>query len=145
VCVATINNYRASLNSGLKPLVRPNASIETCSDQGAASDAASGVAHQSAGKCKPAGSQNTCPGYPASGGIEASMKQCLAQMWAEGEPTEGRAECLRKYFAGDRACFLAHGHYLNMSDTGNGFVSCGFATMPGNKVWMNQDFGPGAP
>jgi hypothetical protein len=73
------------------------------------------------------------------------MKQCLSQMWAEGEPTEGRQECLRKYFAGDQACFLAHGHYLNMSDAGNGFVSCGFFTMTNGRIWMNQDFGPGAP
>lgn len=143
-CVNTINEYRASLNQNLKPLVRPAPSIEACSDQGAASDAASGIAHQSAGKCKPAGPQNTCPGYPPNRttGVEGAMKQCLAQMWAEGEPPEGRAECLRKYFAGDRACFLAHGHYLNMSEAATGFVSCGFFTMANGRIWMNQDFGP---
>jgi hypothetical protein len=146
-CVAEINNYRQSLNTSLKALVRPNATTEQCSDKGAASDGASGVAHQSAGKCQGTNAQNTCPGWPTAqyGGPEPAMKQCLKQMWAEGEPPEGRQTCLNNYFKGDTACFLAHGHYLNMSDPGMGFVSCGFANLTGGKMWMNQDFGQRAP
>ncbi len=140
-CVDTINMYRATLN--LTPLTRASATIETCSDMGADQDATAGVAHGSAGKCPGMGAQDTCPGWPPGqyGGAEGALKQCLSQMWAEGLPSEGRDQCLQEYFAGNTACFEAHGHYLNMSDPGNTVVSCGFYVMPNGDVWMNQDFG----
>ncbi len=50
-------------------------------------------------------------------------------------------QCIQQYFNGDTACFLKYGHYLNMSDTGNGTVSCGFYVMPNGRIWMNQDYG----
>ena len=142
-CLQTINQYRSMLNPAPSPLVRASASVETCSDSGAASDAATGVAHGSAGNCPGMGSQNTCPGWPVnqSSGVIGAMNSCLAQMWAEGEPPEGRTACINKYFAGDTACFEAHGHYLNMSDPANRLVSCGFAVMTNGRIWMNQDFG----
>jgi hypothetical protein len=142
-CVTAINQYRAMLNPAPSALSRASASVELCSDSGAASDAASGVAHGSAGKCPGMSAQDTCPGWSpdASSGALGAMNMCLAQMWAEGPPPEGRDACISKYFSGDTACFLAHGHYLNMSDPANHVVSCGFAVMSNGKLWMNQDFG----
>jgi hypothetical protein len=61
------------------------------------------------------------------------------QMWAEGEPPQGEAECMEEYYAGNTACFLAHGHYLNMKGKSKG-VSCGFYKMMNGRYWMNQDF-----
>jgi len=49
---------------------------------------------------------------------------CLNQMWAEGEPEEGRAACMQDY----AGCFLQHGHYINMTDTTYAAVSCVFIT-----------------
>jgi hypothetical protein len=85
------------------------------------------------------GAQDTCPGWPASryGGEANALKQCLMQMWAEGEPPVPRADCIRDY----QNCFLKYGHYLNMSDPGSHVVSCGFYRMPNGSIWMNQDFG----
>jgi hypothetical protein len=61
-------------------------------------------------------------------------------MWAEGEPPEGVKACKDAYFKGDTACFLAHGHWINMSEPTAAQVSCGFYDMGGSKYWMNQDF-----
>jgi hypothetical protein len=140
-CVQTINQYRATLS--LPPLTRANATVETCSDTGAQSDATTGQAHGSSGKCPGMGAQDTCPGWSPNqyGGVENAMKACLQSMWAEGDPPEGRNQCIQEYFSGNTACFLAHGHYLNMSSTDNTVVSCGFYVMPDGRVWMNQDFG----
>jgi hypothetical protein len=69
-----------------------------------------------------------------------ALKKCLAQMWAEGEPPGGVQACKDAYFKGDTACFLAHGHWINMSDATAKQVSCGFYDMGGSKFWMNQDF-----
>lgn len=142
VCVDTINQYRATV-SGVKPLVLAGASVETCSDTGAASDAKAGVAHGSAGKCPGMGAQDTCPGWNPNqyGGAAGALKACLQSMWNEGIPPEGRDKCISDYFAGNTACFLKYGHYLNMSDPGNGTVSCGFYVMPNGSLWMNQDLG----
>jgi hypothetical protein len=60
-------------------------------------------------------------------------------MWAEGEPPEGEAKCKADYFAGQTACFLAHGHYLNMKGMFKS-VSCSFYNMGKSTYWMNQDF-----
>jgi len=143
VCVDTINEYRATL--GLSPMNRASADLEQCSDEGAKKDGDSRIAHGSAGDCRPLGSQNTCPGYPVGGWGSATLadalKMCLAQMWDEGEPPEGREECLAEYFRGDTTCFMTYGHYLNMSDTSNGTVACGFYDMGNNTFWMNQNFG----
>jgi hypothetical protein len=142
VCVDTINQYRATV-SGAKPLVLAAASVETCSDAGAASDAKAGVAHGSAGKCPGMAAQDTCPGWNPNqyGGAAGALKACLQSMWNEGVPPGGRDKCISDYFAGNTACFLKYGHYLNMSDPGNGTVSCGFYLMPNGSIWMNQDLG----
>jgi hypothetical protein len=139
-CVDTINQHRATLS--LPPLVRASAAVETCSDGGAQSDQATGQAHGSAGDCPGMSAQNTCPNWNPTryGGVVNALKQCLQQMWDEGEPPVGRDQCIQQYFAGNTACFLAHGHYLNMSGS-NPVVSCGFSVRADGDVWMNQDFG----
>jgi len=153
VCVDEINMYRATLSA--PPLVRPTPQHELCSDQGAQKDGISKVAHGSAGAgnpCATAGnrsfpgfqSQNTCPGWPvgargAAATIADALKGCLKQMWAEGEPAEGTEKCISDYFAGNTACFLAHGHYINMKGSSKK-VSCGFYDMGKSTFWMNQDF-----
>lgn len=153
VCIDEINMYRSM--KSLAPLPRGTPEQELCSDQGAKKDGDSGNAHSSAGTGNPCNttgmfnafpnftSQNTCPGYMVGGfgsaTIADALKQCLAQMWAEGEPPEGRAKCESDYFAGDTACFLAYGHYLNMTSDAAG-VSCGFYDMGSSTYWMNQDF-----
>lgn len=154
VCVDEINMYRATLS--LPPIASASPEQHLCSDRGAMKDADSGRAHSSAGSGNPCvmagagrnpfphfGSQNTCPGYPVGGfggaTIADALKRCLQQMWAEDEPPEGEAECMRKYREGDTACFLAHGHYLNMKNARVG-VACGFYNMGDSRYWMNQDF-----
>jgi hypothetical protein len=152
VCVDEINRYRATLM--LPAIKRASAAHETCSDQGAMKDGVSKKAHSSAGRGNPCfntsmpmfpgfGSQNTCPDYPVgsrgAATIADALKGCLKQMWAEGEPPVGEAQCIADYRAGNTACFLAHGHYLNMKNASRG-VSCGFFHSGNNKYWMNQDF-----
>jgi hypothetical protein len=60
-------------------------------------------------------------------------------MWGEGEPPGGIDKCVNDYFAGNGACFQAHGHYINMVSTQSLNVSCGFYGT-GGVMWMNQDF-----
>lgn len=144
-CLDTINMYRATLK--LAPLKRASKSEESCSDQGAKYDHDNKRAHGSAAmgalSCRSyAVAQNTCPDWPYGGsrGDRATvMKGCLKQMWDEGVPAEGVDKCVDDYFKGNTACFLAHGHYINMANKDNKTVSCGFHDT-GKVVWMNQDF-----
>jgi len=136
-CVEHINMYRATLN--LAPLKRATPEQELCSDNGAKTDGDTGKAHGSAGSCKGLGGQNTCPGYPVRAGstLTATLKGCLDQMWAEGEPPQGVQPCIQ-----DRTgCFLMHGHWINMSMANYGTVACGFYKMANGRYWMNQNFG----
>jgi hypothetical protein len=142
ICVDTINMHRATLN--LPPLARANATQESCSDQGAAKDGMTRAAHSSAGgnttaACRMAGlgAQNTCPGWPSRPSLAESLKRCLAQMWAEGEPPNGVAACI----ADRTGCFQMYGHWINMTSTNSRVVSCGFYDMGNGQYWMNQDFG----
>lgn len=144
VCLDTINMYRATMN--LPAMMRATATSESCSDDGAEFDSKAGQAHGSAAQgavpCRTASvAQNTCPNWPVrpGGSVADSLKQCLAQMWAEGEPPGGVDACVNAYFQGDTACFLAHGHYINMISD-NRFVSCGFYENAKQQWWMNQDF-----
>ena len=135
-CVETINMYRATLS--LPPLMRASRELEACSDMGAKKDGDANAAHSSAGDCRPLGAQNTCPGYPArNGDVTASLKQCLMQMWAEGEPANGVDACIM-----DRSgCFQMHGHWINMQSATSKQVACGFYKMANGRYWMNQNFG----
>ena len=118
LCVDTINQHRASI--GLGPLERW-ADAEGCSDGEAASDAQTGQAHGAFGQCQEF-AQNECPGWP--GPAESMIAGCLQMMWDEG-PGED---------------FEAHGHYINMSNTGYTKVACGFAATAEGSVWSVQNF-----
>jgi hypothetical protein len=142
VCVDTINMHRATL--GLAPLARANAMQESCSDLGAQKDGTGGGAHSSAqGNTTPAcraaglGAQNACPGWPSRPSLADSLKRCLAQMWAEGEPPIPVEQCKRDQ--SERGCFQTYGHWINMT-AAVAAVSCGFYDMGNNMYWMNQDF-----
>jgi hypothetical protein len=145
VCVDEINRYRAMVM--VPALMRGTAAQETCSDTGAKKDGDSGVGHSSASDCaslKLPGQQDSCPGWPVGGRggsatVADALKKCLAQMWAEGAPPQGRTACIQ-----DRTgCFEKYGHYLNMSDPTPKVVACGFYEMKdGVSWWMNQNFGP---
>jgi len=136
LCVDTINMYRATLN--LAPLMRATPSEEACSDMGAMKDGTSMAAHSSAGMCSGFGAQDSCPDLPTSFGqtLESALKQCLAQMWAEGPPPGTVQACIQDY----TGCFLQHGHYINMSSSTSTVVSSGFFMMSNGDYWGNQDF-----
>jgi hypothetical protein len=124
-CVDRINALRATLK--LAPLMRWK-DAEDCSDMQSQQDLGSGEAHGNFGECMEHG-QNTCPGWP--GGVNAIIGGCLDAMWSEGpadqDPCNG-------------ACFQKHGHYLNMTSTGNTKVACGFYTDDKGNTWSNQNF-----
>lgn len=136
-CVEYINMYRATRM--LAPLKRATPEQEKCSDDGAKKDGDSMKAHGSAGSCKGLGSQNTCPGYPvrAGGTVSATLKGCLDQMWAEGEPPNGVQACT----ADRNGCYQMHGHWINMTSSSITTVACGFYKMENGRYWMNQNFG----
>jgi hypothetical protein len=117
-CVDVINMYRASI--GVAPLQRWT-DAEGCSNDEAASDAASNQPHGAFGTCGEL-AQNECPGWP--GPAEQLLDGCLAQMWAEGpgEPYE------------------AHGHYINMSNPDYTMVACGFYETADGSWWALQNF-----
>jgi hypothetical protein len=139
-CVDTINGYRATL--GIAPLRRATPEQEACSNRGAQKDGKANSPHSSAGDCKGFGAQNSCPGWgfgprtPYSS-LSAALDGCLASMWAEGAPPVPVSACISDYLG----CFMKHGHYINMVDTSNQVVACGFFDMGKDKFWMNQDFG----
>jgi len=116
-CVATINEYRATL--GLPAYARWN-DAETCSDGEAQKDSVSKKAHSAFPSCGES-AQNECPGWP--GPPESLLTGCLKMMWAEGP--------------GD---FAAHGHYINMSSKSYTKVSCGFFQTPEGNWWAVQNF-----
>ncbi len=117
LCVDTINMYRATL--GL-PAYKRWVDAESCSDEEAASDGATGTAHGAFPKCGES-AQNECPGWPAP--AETSLPKCLELMWAEGPGAD----------------FNQHGHYINMSSESYTKVACGFAEAQ-DGLWMVQNF-----
>jgi hypothetical protein len=112
-----------------------------CSDMGAKKDGDSGKAHGSAADCSKLGlgGQNSCPGYPVRAGstLTATLKSCLDQMWAEGEPPQGVQACIND----TSGCFQKYGHWINMTMTSYGTVACAFYKMSNGSYWMNQNFG----
>ncbi|NUP09194.1 MAG: hypothetical protein HOW73_24350 [Polyangiaceae bacterium] len=115
-CVDRINQLRWECQC-LPPLARWT-DAESCTDEQAASDQASGSPHAGFGACGE-GAQNTCPNW---GSAEDIIGGCLQGMWDEG-PGEPYSE---------------HGHYINMSNQGYSKVACGFAT--NGETWSNQNF-----
>jgi len=89
-------------------------------------DAATGTAHAHFGICAES-AQNTCPGWPTDTTFTreaATLKSCLASMWAEGPGSD----------------YSTHGHYINMTNTGYTKVGCGFHTDDGATAWIDIDF-----
>lgn len=119
LCVDRTNEYRARV--GVAPVVR-NRDRESCTDGEAADDARSGRPHGTMGRCGES-SQNACPDYPGAT-PEATLSDCLAQMFAEG-PGEPYSE---------------HGHYINMTSRDARSVACGVVVTPSGKLWINQNF-----
>lgn len=151
-CVDTINMYRATL-TGLNPLKRANAAQEACSDTGATYDGTNNAAHGYAKMpanttCRGTtglGAEDSCPGWgvgPRTGNatLADALKGCLMSMWSEGPPPAGTTLAQCKMDQAQGGCFLTHGHYINMSDSGSGTVACSFFQMANGNWWMNQDF-----
>ena len=113
VCVATINEYRAT--KGLPPYTRWT-DAETCTDGESQSDATTLRAHGAFGKCGEF-AQNECPGWPSPAGT--MIPKCLESMWAEGP---------------------GGGHYEAMSSTKYTKVACGFGTASDGSIWAAQNF-----
>ncbi len=116
-CVEKINEFRAT--EGLPPLDRWK-SGESCADDEARQDAASGMAHGAFPQCEES-AQNECPGWSS---LDDIIDGCLQMMWDEG-PGEPYSE---------------HGHYINMSNTAYTEVACGFHTTDSDAVWAIQNF-----
>jgi Zn ribbon nucleic-acid-binding protein len=125
--VARVNQFRACVC--LPPLARWNAG-EACADMDSAYDMTQNSAHAGfiAGICSPEGNaQDECPGWQSSTMV---VSQCLQQMYDEGPPPTNPC---------DGACYQAHGHFINMTNTSYTMVACGIATVNG-KVTAVQDF-----
>jgi len=121
-CVATINQYRATL--ALAPLSAWTDSAGCFATQ-ASLDFTAGTGHANFGKCGES-AQNTCPGWPSDTTLAsrlAVLRQCAKQMWDEGPGAD----------------VSAHGHYLNMSSISYRSVGCG-THQAGGRLWINMDF-----
>ena len=119
-CVATINQYRATLS--LPPYAAwDDATTNTCVDGQAHTDSVANTAHSAFGSCTEH-AQDECPGW--QGPPDSVMDNCLAAMWAEGPGTD----------------FSTHGHYINMSSTSYTKVACGFYQTASGDYWAAQDF-----
>lgn len=121
-CVARINQLRWECQC-LPPLERWEEG-EDCANQQAQYDYEHDEAHAgiSARICEPSNaSQNECPDYNPNFDI---VNFCLQQMWDEG-PGEP---------------YIAHGHYINMSDPNITKVACGLYITPEGNFWSVQNF-----
>jgi hypothetical protein len=120
-CVARINQFRACVC--LPPLQRWT-DAESCVTQDAAYDRAHNTPHAGFSSnpaiCTPQGfAQNECLG--------GTLDNCIQSMFNEGPPPQSPCE---------GACYQAHGHFINMTNTRYTLVACGF---DGN--WAAQNFG----
>jgi len=136
-CFNKVNALRAT--KGLPPYARWTAA-ESCSDDEASKDAASGQAHGAFGQCGEMG-QNECPGWGAS-----SVEACLESMWAEKDQSgcQGCDACADQYSPNCPGCDFygsstgqVCGHYVNMSAKYLSKVACGFSSQGG---WIVINF-----
>lgn len=121
LCVAIINQDRATLNPPSPPLAEDTGE-ESCVDRQAAADEASNTAHSAFGQCSER-AQDECPDW--GGSLTSIVTKCLAQMWAEGPPVAGQDN-----------------HWLNMSSAQYTKVACGFYQTSNGSWWATQDFWP---
>lgn len=136
-CYAKINALRA--NQGLSPLERW-VDAESCSDDEASQDAASGKAHGAFGQCGERG-QNECPGWGPS-----RVENCLQMMWDEKNQAgcQGCDACADSQGSNCPDCDFygsstgdVCGHYVNMSAKFFTKVACGFS---GESGWIVINF-----
>ena len=80
LCVAIINQDRATLNPPSPPLAEDTGE-ESCVDRQAAADEASNTAHSAFGQCSER-AQDECPDW--GGSLTSIVTKCLAQMWGRG-------------------------------------------------------------
>lgn len=123
VCRDAVNADRATLSL---VALKSWADSLPCISRQTDLDAATGTAHAHFGICAES-AQNTCPGWPTDTTFTreaATLKSCLASMWAEGPGSD----------------YSTHGHYINMTNTGYTKVGCGFHTDDGATAWIDIDF-----
>lgn len=134
-CLAKINEYRATEN--LKPLALAAEEKQTCTDDEAAADLASGKAHGHFGDCGES-AQNSGPNFTASWLKNATgvSDYYLEMMWSEKQLVEsGKADL------NSAADFSKIGHYKNMRSASYTKVACGIAlSSDGKKGWFNVNF-----
>lgn len=134
-CLDVINKYRATEN--LKPLVLAPEAKQTCADEEAAADLASGKAHGHFGDCGEF-AQNSGPDIDLKwrDTEEKIVDTYLEMMWSEKELVEsGKRDPAKK------EDYPYIGHYLNMSNTSYTMVACGIAkNSDGTKGWFNVNF-----
>jgi hypothetical protein len=151
-CINEINRLRATQGHAVLALWT-GTNIDTCVDEQATSDEASGIAHQAWGKTPKAvcdgNAQDECEGQ----GVDAAgVVSCLDSMWAEQYQSNctGCAACSGAFFDPNdpSACpgcdYFGNdgnecGHYVNMSADWLAKVDCGFATAA-HDTWSTQNF-----
>jgi uncharacterized protein YkwD len=119
-CVTLINQYRSEM--GQPPLSRWSDG-ESCAESEASKDAAANDAHGAFGECGEM-AQNTCPGW---GSVDSVLGGCLLSMFCEGPSPSGNWDA-------------AHGHHMNMVNSGYTKVACGFYAMSDGSYWVNMNF-----
>jgi hypothetical protein len=127
-CVDRINQFRTEC--ACLPALQRWTAGEACANQMAEYDSTAPTAHAGfqAKICSGGSAQDECPGWKSSAQV---VSGCLQQMWSEGPPPQ--TPCTG-------ACYQAHGHFINMTNTGMTKVACGFFTTPAGKVWSVQNF-----
>lgn len=134
-CLDEINKYRATEN--LKPLVLAPEAKQTCVDEQAAADLASGKAHGHFGDCGEF-AQNSGPNFNLTWiKTETQIVDTFLQMmWDEKKLVEsGERDPAKK------EDYSYIGHYLNMSSKSYTSVACGIAkNSDGTKGWFNVNF-----
>jgi hypothetical protein len=136
-CFQKVNALRAT--KGLPAYARWTTG-ESCADDEASQDAASGTPHGAFGQCGEMG-QNECPGWGTS-----AAEACLESMWAEKDQDgcQGCDACADNYTPNCPGCDFygtatgdTCGHYVNMSAKYLSEVACGFSDQGG---WIVINF-----
>lgn len=134
-CLAKINEYRAT--EDMPPLTLAAEEKQTCTDDEAAADLASGKAHGHFGDCGEF-AQNSGPNFTASWLKNATgvSDYYLEMMWSEKQLVEsGKADL------NSAADFSKIGHYKNMRSASYTKVACGIALSADGKTgWFNVNF-----
>lgn len=134
-CLAKINEYRAT--EDMPPLTLAADEKQTCTDDEAAADLASGKAHGHFGDCGES-AQNSGPNFTASWLKNATgvSDYYLEMMWSEKQLVESGKAALNS-----AADFSKIGHYKNMRSASYTKAACGIALSADGKTgWFNVNF-----